>query len=120
MRIIPALLTSAALTAGCIGSGEYRVTAVAYTPDLVEISPGVSVIVDYDEPIFYSNNYYWRNDGGRWYRSNYYNRGWVYANPPVVVGRINTPGAYRHYRPHGYVARENRGNRAPVRRDHRR
>lgn len=120
MRILPALLTAAALAAGgCAGTGEYRVTATSYQPDLVEVSPGVSVIADYDEPIFYSSNYYWRNDGGVWYRSRYYDRGWAYANPPTVVARINAPRAYVHYRPQGYVARGNRHYRGHDRRDHR-
>ena len=118
MRMLPALLTAATLAAGCYATGGYGVTATAYTPDFVEISPGVSVAVDYDVPIFYSNNYYWRNDGYRWYRSSYYDRGWVYANPPVAVGRIRSPGVYRHYRPQGYVARGQR-DRGPVQRDHR-
>ena len=73
--------------------------ADAYGPDLVTVSPGVQVIADYDEPIFYSDGFYWRYYGGAWYRSNYYTGGWVYARPPVAVLRIDRPYAYRHYRP---------------------
>ncbi len=109
--ILAALLSSAA---GCLGTATVSGGGGYYAqPDLIEIEPGVQVIVDYDEPIFYSDNYYWRNDGGVWYRSSYYNRGWVSASPPVYVARINSPGRYRHYRPAGYQpgVRDHRDNR---------
>lgn len=131
------LLLACLLAAGCTGGTvAYRGTATVntYTPDMVYVSPGVSVIADYDEPVFYSDNYYWRYYDGAWYRSNYYTGGWVYARPPIAVARINRPTAYVRYRPNGYVARrparvyrdrdryDNRRYRddRPVIRDHRR
>ena len=63
------------------------------------------MIADYDEPIFFSDGFYWRNYGGLWYRSTYYTGGWVYAQPPVAVMRIDRPYMYRHYRPVGWVGR---------------
>ncbi len=83
----------------------YQATATVQTPDLVAVSPGVQVIADYEEPIFYSNGFYWWNYGGGWYRSGYYTGGWVEAHPPVAVVRIGEPYRYRHYRPRGYTAR---------------
>ena len=88
---------AAALAAGCAAT----VSADAYGPDLVTVSPGVQVIADYDEPIFYSDGFYWRYYGGIWYRSNYYTGGWVYARPPVAVLRIDRPYAYRALSPGG-------------------
>ncbi len=132
---LPAMLAAAALAVGCTGTvatnGGGYVTASTYTPDLVYVSPGVSVIADYDEPVFYTDNYYWRSDNyGRWYRSNYYDRGWAYASPPRAVLSIRSPSNYRHYRPAGYTVRRDnqrgrtydRGDRRsrPVIRDHRR
>jgi hypothetical protein len=117
--MLSALVTAISLAGGCYAttSGGYysgTVTATTVAPDLVYVSPGVQVIADYDTPIFYSDNYYWRYDGGRWYRSTWYTGGWSYwAAPPYAVTRIERPYAYRHYRPAGYVSR-----RAPVR-DHR-
>ena len=119
MRTILATVFAAALGAGCYGttSGavEYSGGVGVYTPDLVYVSPGVSVIADYDEPIFYSDGYYWRNDGGAWYRSGYYNGGWVSASAPYAVVSIGNPYGYVHYRPQGYVSRGyyggNRGGR---------
>ena len=124
-RII--LLVAFTAMAGCYaettGGVAYSgtVTATAVEPDLVYVSPGVQVIADYDEPIFYSDGFYWRVDNGVWYRSSYYTSGWVYATPPRAVVSINQPYSYRHYRPAGYVPR-NRPvrNNDPYVRDHRR
>jgi hypothetical protein len=130
MRTILAAFIFATLAGGCVG--ESRVgysagaTVVVETPDLVEVSPGVQVIADYDEPIFYSDGFYWRYDNDIWYRSSSYTSGWVYIeSPPVTIGRIDRPHGYVHYRPSGYVARRrpvpaNRIERPkPVVRDHR-
>jgi hypothetical protein len=113
----------AALLGGCYTSGEvgYRATyagpsADVYvsTPDLVTVSPGVQVVADYDEPVFYTDGFYWRFYNGGWYRSNDYATGWFFVDrPPVTVLRIDRPYAYAHYRPRGYVARRNVRYRPP-------
>src|SRR3954469_1746204 len=103
--IVAASILAAALAAGCAAT----VATDAYGPDLVTVSPGVQVIADYDEPIFYSDGFYWRYDAGVWYRSNYYTGGWAYARPPVAVMRIQQPYAYRHYRPNGWVGHPRTG-----------
>src|ERR1700733_14313928 len=75
--------------------------------DLVEVSPGVEVIANYDEPIFFADNFYWVNRGGVWYSSSWYRGGWARAErPPGAVVGIRNPNAYVHYRPQGYVAHE--------------
>jgi hypothetical protein len=104
--------------AGCAGgTAGYSVSASYSSPDLAYVSPGVYVVEDYDQPVFYTNNAYWRYDGGRWYVSNYYNRGWRYAAPPRTLVSIRQPRAYVHYRGHvRYQARPNGGVRV---RDHR-
>jgi len=104
--LIPILLSFAS---ACAGRATYTTTATYDEPDLVYAEPGVQVVADYNEPVFYSDNYYWRYNDGRWYRSNYYNRGWSISTPSVTVSRIRSPERYRHYRPAGYVA--HRGHR---------
>jgi hypothetical protein len=112
----------ATTSTGYVGySGTATVTTVA--PDLVYVSPGVQVIADYDEPIFYSDGFYWRESGGIWYRSSVHTGGWVtYSAPRHIVG-IRDRHTYRHYRPAGYTPRhrDNRAydRRAPVTRDNR-
>jgi hypothetical protein len=88
-----------ALASGCAGTGQLTLTSEATTPELVVISPGVQVIADLDEPIFYSNHYYWRNQGGSWYRSASHTRGWARVEiAPVEIRTIERPSAYIHYR----------------------
>jgi len=113
--LIASLLFAGACTGRAVytSSGGGYASATVDTPDLVYAEPGVQVVADYDEPVFYADNFYWRNDGGRWYRSSYYNRGWVSASAPTVVARIQTRERYRHYRPAGYVSHRDRA------RDHR-
>ena len=92
-------------------------------PQLEYVAPGVQVIADYDYPVFYSDGYYWRNDGGIWYRSGFYNRGWAVSyNVPYGVRGIREPGAYAHYRGGGYAGPAYRGgvyNNGAAVRDHR-
>ncbi|HWO18548.1 MAG TPA: hypothetical protein VNO30_07215 [Kofleriaceae bacterium] len=107
-KIIPALMF-AALAGGCFSSGraEYgaSVTVSSEAPDLAYVAPGVHVIADYEEPIFYSNGFYWYSVDGIWYRSATYTGGWVQiGTPPVAIARIRSPYAYRYYRPSSYVA----------------
>jgi hypothetical protein len=97
-----------AFACGCVGEAQYGYSASATvsTPDLVTVSPGVQVIADYDEPIFYADGFYWRFYDNVWYRSSYYTGGWVFIDtPPVVITQIDRPYVYRHYRPAGYVVR---------------
>jgi hypothetical protein len=86
------------LVGGCAASGSARYSASVTTPRMVYVSAGVQVIEDYDEPIFYSSNMYWRYDGGVWYQSRYHTSGWVrVATPPAPILRIERPTAYVHY-----------------------
>lgn len=77
---------------GVYGGGGYA------SPNMEYVGPGVQVVSDYDYPVFYSDGFYWRYDGGLWYRSGYYNRGWaVNYNVPYGVRGIARPEGYAHY-----------------------
>jgi len=93
------------LATGCAGTYEATPVGPSYSADLVEVAPGVQVIADYDEPIFYSDGFYWRYYGNTWYRSPYYTGGWVLARPPVAILRIDRPHAYVHYHPPAWAGR---------------
>lgn len=97
-----ALATAAA---GCYSEEpDVAYAATATTPDLVEVSPGVQVIADYDYPVFYSDGLYWRYDNGLWYRSPYYYGGWGVAyDVPIGVRGIQNPWGYRHWHGGGIV-----------------
>src|SRR5262245_57439667 len=123
-KLVPLLMCAG--LAGCAGTATYS-GSVAYTstaPDMAYVAPGVRVIADYDEPIFFADGFYWYNADGYWYRSTYYTGGWAFvASPPRVIARIDRPYAYVRYRPHNYVVHRrpvpvHRIER-PVVRDHR-
>jgi hypothetical protein len=117
------LIFALLVVAGCAGSGSvsYQGSANVYatTPDLVYVSPGVQVIADYDEPVFYTDGFYWRHYGGTWYRSRVHTGGWVYASAPRALLTIERPHAYVRYRPRGYVSRRQTQPSRPVYRDER-
>ena len=102
MRLAGFLIVATMTISGCAAGVAYEPPPA--NPELVYVSPGVQVIADYNEPIFYSDNFYWRNDGGVWYRSPYHTGGWAIATPPPAVARIDQPRGYVHYRPAGWVA----------------
>ena len=93
------LLLIIVLAGACTASGSARYSAEATTPTLVYVSDDVQVIEDYNEPVFFSANMYWRWDNGVWYQSRYHTRGWVrVSSPPPQIVRIERPQMYVHYR----------------------
>lgn len=140
--VVGALAALSMVASGCVVRGQVRTAAYvepAYEPELVMVQPGVYVIADYDEPVFYSDGFYWRYYGGYWSRSYTYSGGWSRVRGvPYRVRSINRPSAYVRYRARGnasyYRAPRRRGERiqrvqrrdhrnyrrAPERRDHRR
>jgi hypothetical protein len=117
-------LLALVLVGGCVVHA--RTGAHVSSPDLVMVSPGVYVIADYHEPVFYSNGYYWLYRDGYWMRSSYHSGGWVQVRTvPVGVRRIDRPRTYVRYRASGQVYRRDRSgrviqHRGPTRvRDHR-
>ena len=70
-------------------------------PQRVEVQPGVQVVEDYDEEVFFVDGRYWmRAPDGRWCRANDHRGGWVYVEPRAVPVRLVRlpPGHYKHYR----------------------
>ena len=67
---------------------------VAPPPDVVVLpgTPSVYVAPEIGVDLFFWNGWWWRPWEGHWYRSHYYNRGWVYYSHGV-------PGFYRHVNP---------------------
>jgi len=122
--IAPALITLglAFAASGCVVRGSAGFHSTAYVrPATVQISPGVYVVEDYHEPVFYSDGFYWRYYGGVWYRSGYHNHGWVrYRHVPRGVAHIHNPSVYVRYRGNANVrGRGNVRDNRPAVRDHR-
>lgn len=78
----------------------------AVLPPLVVVQPGVQVVQDYGEEIFFSGGYYWVRRDGYWYRAADPRARWYYVRPaavPVAIARM-PPGHYRHWHGHGWRA----------------
>jgi hypothetical protein len=79
-------------------------------PPLVVVSPGVQVVEDYDEEVFFTSGYYWvRRDGG-WYRARRPRAAFVYVQPRVVPRAIVhlPPGQYVRYKKAKHERHEHR------------
>ena len=69
-------------------------------PLLVIVEPGVQVVSDYDEEVFYVDSYYWHHRGPHWYRTRVHNGGWVVVDNGEVPQRlvVYEPGRFRHWK----------------------
>jgi hypothetical protein len=69
-------------------------------PPLVVVSPGVQVVPDYDEEVFFVNGWYWLRRDAVWYRTRDYRGGWIFVQPRMVPASIVRlpPGHYKHWR----------------------
>jgi len=69
-------------------------------PPMVEVQPGIRVIQDYDEEIFFANGYYWVRRDGNWYRARNHRSTWFYVRRNRVPRSLVSfqPGSYRNYR----------------------
>ena len=70
-------------------------------PPIVQVQPGVMVVQDHDEEVFFVDGRYWmRSNDGRWYRASDYRGGWILVEPravPISIVRL-PPGQYKHYK----------------------
>lgn len=85
---------AAALSPSACVPAEVQVqTAVA--PRLVMVEPGIWIVENSPYATYYADGYYWQYSGGLWYRSLYYDSGFIRVGvdlvPRIVIGG---------YRPH--------------------
>jgi hypothetical protein len=87
-----------------VGGGQASFTLALPTvlPPLIVVHPGVSVVSNMDDEVFYSDGYYWARQDRYWYRSRSHQRGWVVVEDRYVPAPIvrYPPGQYRQYRGH--------------------
>jgi hypothetical protein len=72
-------------------------------PTLAVIQPGVQVVVDHDEEVFYADHHYWVHRGGDWYRASHHSHAFAYVEQQRVPGALRTIelGHFRRYHPAG-------------------
>lgn len=113
MQRLSSLIVALALT-GCFatvgddgrvveGEAAFTLTLPAVLPPLVVVEPGVSVVRDWDDEVFYADGYYWARRDRSWYRTRDHRGGWSRADDRYVPRGIaqSPPGRYRHYRGDG-------------------
>ena len=73
----------------------------AVLPRLVVVSPGVQVVPECREEVFFHDGWYWVRRDNYWYRSRNHRGGWVVVPgrqvPPRLVG-LPPPGHYRNWK----------------------
>lgn len=68
-------------------------------PPLVVVQPGVQVVENYDEEVFFTSGWYWVRRDGRWWRARQPRATFMYVEPRYVPARLVRipPGQYRHW-----------------------
>lgn len=80
-------------------------------PPLVVVQPGVQVVEDSDDEVFFVDGFYWCRRDGRWFRTRTHNGGWAFVEERRVPRPIYglSPGQYRHRKHEQPVVVEPRG-----------
>jgi hypothetical protein len=69
-------------------------------PPLVVVEPGIQVVQDYDDEVYFVDGWYWCRRDGNWFRTRDHHGGWVYIEQrgvPVNIVKV-PPGKYKHYK----------------------
>ncbi|HKC61568.1 MAG TPA: hypothetical protein VKB92_15890 [Myxococcales bacterium] len=69
----------------------------AVLPPMVVVQPGVRVVSELDEEVYFVDGWYWVRRGPHWYRTHDHRGQWVWVAParvPVALVRM-PPGQYR-------------------------
>jgi hypothetical protein len=71
----------------------------AVLPPLVQVEPGVRVVQDFDEEVFFIGGYYWVQRDGNWYRTRDHRGTWSYVKRDRLPGALvrHEPGRYRRW-----------------------
>jgi hypothetical protein len=87
-------------------------------PRLVVVSPGVQVVPEFDEEVFFTDGFYWVRRDAVWYRSRVHTGGWVVVPGRAVPARLVKipPGHYRNWKEAKQERKEQR--RAEKRQEH--
>jgi hypothetical protein len=87
-------------------------------PVLVVVQPGVQVVEDYEEEVFFVDGWYWCRREGHWFRTKNHRGGWVVVNAGVPGSLVALPpGQFRKWKRaahqhHGHGEGKGRGKKA--------
>jgi hypothetical protein len=100
VMILALLAIAAPAAASAQAHLSIRIGLPAVLPPLVVVEPGVQVIQDFGEEVFFVDGYYWARRGDWWYRAHDHRAQWTYVQPrwvPAALVRFPA-GHYRHWR----------------------
>ena len=103
-KLVGVVVTGMFLAAPALAQVEVVVTPPSLRfevqPALVVVSPGLMVVEDYPEEVFFVSGWYWHKKGPHWFRARDWRGGWVVAPYKVVPGSLVklSPGKYRHFK----------------------
>jgi hypothetical protein len=112
MRTLIAATIAASMLAPSAASAQVQVSISfdlpAVLPALVIIEPGIQVVPQVNEEVFFVDGSYWVRRDTRWYRSPDHRSGWVAVEQRAVPARLvkYPPGQYRKWSP----PKENHGH----------
>jgi hypothetical protein len=69
-------------------------------PPLVVIQPGIQVVQNFGEEVFFVDDWYWCRRGDAWYRARRPHAAFAYVEPrfvPYRLAYLPPPGHYRHW-----------------------
>ncbi|HWE24620.1 MAG TPA: hypothetical protein VG496_11850 [Myxococcales bacterium] len=69
-------------------------------PPMVVVQPGVQVVSELDEEVYFVGGWYWVRRGPHWYRTHDHHGRWMWVEPRAVPAALVgiPPGRYRHIR----------------------
>lgn len=80
---------------------EIRLPVIRFeaAPPLVVVSPGIQVVEDYGDEVYFVDSWYWVRHDGRWYRARDHRGGWVFVERGVPTRLVKLqPGKYKHFK----------------------
>jgi hypothetical protein len=88
----------------CVPGADVRVSGEVTGPRMVMVD-GIWIVENQPYAVYYADGFYWRYTAAGWYRSSYYDDGFISVNVGVVPRVV--AGAYRphhiRYRPSKHV-----------------
>jgi hypothetical protein len=99
LALVFALALSSLPSAARAQVGVQIQVGLPVAPPLVVVQPGVQVVENYDEEVFFTGGWYWVRRDGAWYRARSPRANFVYCHPRYVPARLVRipPGQYRHW-----------------------
>jgi len=100
-RLVAALaLAASLLPAAARGQVDVNIRlGLPVAPPLIVVQPGVQVVENYHEEVFFTNGWYWVRRDDRWWRARTPRAAFVYVEPRYVPRTIYRlpPGHYKHW-----------------------